>query len=343
MSKIAPQDFLFKSKQTPIIDVRSPGEYDQGHIPGAINLPLFTNEERAIVGTIYKQTSKEAAILKGLEIVGPKMADFAKQALSLATNNHLLVHCWRGGMRSESMAWLFEKTGVKCDLLTGGYKAYRQYSATTLGSLTNLIVLEGHTGSGKTDIITELAKLNQQTIDLEALACHRGSSFGGIGMLPQPTTEQFQNNLFEKINNMNPTMPIWVEGESKAIGKVFLPVPFWESMSKAFVFDVEIPKSERVKQLVKDYACLDAQHMEAAILRLEKRLGGLNAKNCIDWFRGGEFHKVADLLLDYYDKTYQHSAEKNYPKRHIIKLPTTESIQNAQRLKQQLDATQQQL
>ena len=212
MQKIEPEVFLEQSEQLSIIDVRSPGEFGEGHIPGAVNMPLFDNDERAVIGTLYKRQGKNTAVLKGLEIVGPKMAAFAKQAMKLAVDNKILVHCWRGGMRSESMAWLFEKVGLDCQLLEGGYKAYRSFCVAQMESIKSVVILKGSTGSGKTEILEELQRRQEQMVDLEGMAHHRGSSFGGIGQLPQPTTQQFQNDLYAALAPLSFEQRIWVEG-----------------------------------------------------------------------------------------------------------------------------------
>ena len=187
MSKvIQAQEFLKLSAKYPIIDVRSPAEYDNAHIPGALSLPLFSNDERAAVGTIYKQCGKVKAVSKGLEIAGPKLSSFAKFALSLKTD-HLLIHCWRGGMRSSSMAWLIETLGIKCTLLEGGYKSYRSHIRAELAKPFKIALLGGYTGSGKTELLQHLHNNNQQIIDLEAIAKHKGSAFGAIGQPQQPS------------------------------------------------------------------------------------------------------------------------------------------------------------
>jgi len=194
--QLSVDDFLKEAAHLPVIDVRSPGEYDHAHIPHAINIPLFDNEERAKVGTRYKQVGKDSAVLLGLELVGPKLADFVKKARRLnLTGQEVLVHCWRGGMRSGSFAWLLNTAGIKARTLEGGYKAYRSQVLAAFAEPARMIY-GGKTGSGKTEILHELAKQGEQVIDLEALANHKGSSYGAIGQEPQPSSEQFENKLF---------------------------------------------------------------------------------------------------------------------------------------------------
>jgi len=318
MQVLPPEEFLLKAETIPVIDVRSPGEYQEGHITGAINIPMFSDDERAIVGTIYKKSGRIPAIKKALEITGPKMAELGNEALEYAKNGELLVHCWRGGMRSESMAWLFERLDIKCSVLLGGYKVYRNHLLESLGSMTNLCVIEGHTGSGKTDILHELDKLGEQVIDLEGLANHRGSAFGGIGLGAQPTSQQFHNDIYNIFRRMDKTKRIWVEGESHTIGKVFLPETLWESMNNAFVVELIVPRKFRIERIVEVYGSLDSEKIENSIGKIEKRLGS-NRKNIIlENYRAGKIALVADMLLDYYDKSYQFGREKSKRERKKI-------------------------
>ncbi len=311
MQKKGAELFLKTSKSFPVIDVRSPKEFKEGHLPGAVNLPLFSDEERAVVGTLYKKQGKDKAVLKGLEIVGPKMAFFAQEGMRLSVCGKAFLHCWRGGMRSESMAWLFEKVGLECCVLKGGYKAYRAYCVEQMAHINSLVVLKGFTGSGKTEILKELRCRGEQVIDLENIARHRGSSFGGIGQAPQPTTQQFQNDLFHALSELSLNRPVWVEGESKSIGRVYVPDVFWELMQNARVVEIVVPFAVRVSRLLREYAALDALEMEVAILRLQKRLGHERTMKILDFFRAKDYENAASLLLAYYDKTYKY-ADSNY-------------------------------
>ena len=309
MLKLEAKDFLNEGVSLPIIDVRSPQEFAEGHIPSALNMPIFDNAERAVVGTLYKQKGKQEAVIKGLEFVGPKMAEFATQALALADNGRVLVHCWRGGMRSESMAWLFEKVGLDVRILIGGYKAYRRYCVEQMKSYSNIVVLKGFTGSGKTEMLYELRKQGQQMVDLEGLANHRGSAFGGIGQGIQPTTQQFQNELFHVLSCLDPHKHVWVEGESKPIGRIYIPDVFWEMMQEALVVEVDVPFDCRVDRLVNDYAQLDPDAMLAAIAQLEKRLGNQRMNEVAQAFQQKDYRATAAMLLTYYDKGYSHSSK----------------------------------
>lgn len=296
--------FLEKSVTIPVIDVRSPAEFLKGHIPGAYNIPLFTNEERATIGTLYVQKGKQEAVVTGLEIVGPKMKYFVLEAKKLAVNNHLLVHCWRGGMRSNSMAWLFEQTGLRTTTLKGGYKAYRRFVIENINSELNLIVIGGMTGSGKSEILRELKKIGEQILDLEALANHKGSAFGAIGQPLQPTQEQFENNLFSEFRILDCQKTTWVEDESFSIGRNQLPKGLFEKMQKTRVVQISLDKQERVKRLVKEYACFSKDLLAESIKKIEKRLGFDQAKFALEALDENNFELVAEITLRYYDKAY---------------------------------------
>jgi tRNA 2-selenouridine synthase len=332
-------DFM-KLSDLPIIDVRSPGEFSEGHIPGALNMPLFTDEERAIVGTIYKNNGRIPAVEKGLQIVGPKMADFAQKALEIAQKGELRVHCWRGGMRSESMAWLFERVGLKCHLLVGGYKAYRNLLLESVGVLPNLIVMEGYTGSGKTEILKELRNLGEQVIDLEGFANHRGSAFGGIGQETQPSTQQFQNLIFNEILTFDRTRRVWIEGESLSVGRVFLPDPLWKAMNSALNIEIQVSRKDRIQRLVDEYGTLPSQDMENAISTIVQRLGSQAMNEILQNYRDKNLFAVADKLLSYYDQAYLYSREKFKKKVNGITLSSNDSILNAKQLIKEISTFQ---
>jgi tRNA 2-selenouridine synthase len=307
------REFLQQSISKPVIDVRSPGEYAQGHIPGAVSIPLFTDEERAKVGTKYKQVNKEAALLAGLDIVGPKMSGFVKKSQKIASKGEVLVHCWRGGMRSGSFAWLLQTAGLKVDTLQKGYKAYRTEVLQFFGNPFQLLILGGKTGSGKSELLRELALQGEQVLDLEALAHHKGSSFGAIGELPQPTVEQFENELHKVLSQMNPEKRIWVEDESFTIGTVRIPLAFYQQMRNSPVVFIDVPKELRIKRLVEDYADCHPSLLEAALERIRKRLDGVLYKQALEALAVMDYAKVADLSLYYYDKAYLHGLSKREP------------------------------
>ena len=300
--------FLEKGQNCPILDVRSPAEYDRGHIPGALSLPLFSNEERSIVGTLYLQKGSKEAMMKGLELVGPKMKEFVRQATELTPEGEIAIYCWRGGMRSNSMAWLFNTAGMKSHTLEGGYKAWRRHIHDFFAQhVPNLVVVGGMTGTGKTEILEEIEKRGGQIIHLERLASHKGSVFGHLGMPPQPSTEQFENELYSCLSVLKTGEPVFVEDESLAIGQVFIPRPFYSQMSSARFVNVVVPFKERVKRLVESYTGGETTSLIDSISRIERRLGSENASLAKKLIMEAHMEKAVEIVLEYYDKVYARS------------------------------------
>ncbi|MDD4655717.1 MAG: tRNA 2-selenouridine(34) synthase MnmH [Bacteroidales bacterium] len=338
MSKeIQIEKFLELSNTTPIIDVRSPAEYEQAHIPGALNLPLFSNEERELVGTIYKQKGKVKAVTAGLEIVGPKLVTFTKFALSLKSES-ILIHCWRGGMRSASMAWLLETVELKCNILTGGYKSYRTYIREQLEKPYNIVLLGGFTGSGKTDLLKILDANGRQIIDLEGIAHHKGSAFGAIGQTAQPSTEMFENILYEQLSKLDPTQPIWVEDESHNIGRDFIPEPFWLQMRKSPLVVVDATFKQRVERLIRDYGGFPAEKLKASIQKIEKRLGYDKCKLALEACENNNLDTAAEICLLYYDKAYKNQLVNRFGDKLGTLPQITFDPSNSQEIIEQLDS-----
>ncbi|MFD2932480.1 tRNA 2-selenouridine(34) synthase MnmH [Spirosoma flavum] len=334
VNQLSVNEFLEKAQSLPVIDVRSPGEYDRAHIPGAVSIPLFNNDERDQVGTKYKNAGKDAAVLMGLNFVGPKLSDFVKQSKKLnPQSKEVLVHCWRGGMRSGSFAWLLDTAGLTVSILTGGYKAYRNTALSSFAEPLKLIILGGKTGSGKTDILKELARQGEQIIDLEGLAHHKGSTYGAIGQLPQPVTEQFENQLFRTLKPLDANRRIWLEDESRNIGSCFIPMPLWQQMQVAPVALVNIPKDKRVNRLVAEYAGIDHNLLVEATERIRKRLGGKVTKDALTALIHQDYATVADLTLDYYDKAYLHGlSQRDAAQIYPIEIGEDNPTQTAQQL-----------
>lgn len=344
VEKINIDQFLELAKHHPVIDVRSPGEYNHAHIPGAFSLPLFTDSERAEVGTAYKQKSRELAIKIGLDFFGPKMRKMVEEAEAIrnrefgirnkepGTQNEaleikdapkfptpdskLLIYCWRGGMRSGAVSWLLDFYGFKIYTLVGGYKKYRNHVLDSFKKPLQFKILGGYTGSGKTYTLKELERRGEKIIDLEDLANHKGSAFGNIGLPQQPTQEMFENFLAAKLRmidekwqmadrtNHHSTTNIWVEDESQRIGLVNIPSEFWKTMRTAPVYFLDIPFEERLKHLVTEYGNLDKQKMIDAMSRIKDRLGGLETKNAITYLESNNTIESFRILLKYYDKWY---------------------------------------
>lgn len=306
------EDFLALRTSFPVLDTRSPGEFDSGHMANAINVPLFDNEERARVGTAYKQQSKHEAIKLGLEIVGPKMVGFIETAEKL-DSKQLLIHCWRGGMRSKSVAWLMETYGFQVTTLAGGYKAYRNAVLDYFNQPLSLLVLTGATGSRKTAVLHALREMGEQVIDLEGLANHNGSSFGNQLSTGQPTTEQFQNDLFESFRILNPAKRIWIEDESFTIGRVKLIEQLYSQKQQAPHILIHLPMEARVKALVEDYGKIPSEKLVIATNQIAERLGKNKALEAIELIKTGKLPDAVHIILEYYDKTYTKGIRKKSP------------------------------
>jgi tRNA 2-selenouridine synthase len=311
IEKINTNKFFQLRKTIPIIDVRSPAEFKKGHIPEALNIPLFNNEERAVVGTAYKQKGRKKAVKEGLKFVGPKMVEILQKAEEIAgPEKKLIVHCWRGGMRSESMAWLFSRGEIKCYVLEGGYKNYRNTLREKMKKHAQIFILGGYTGSGKSELLKELKEMGEQVIDLESKAHHKGSAFGAIGQQEQYSTEQFENLVFEKWKNLDPSGPIWIEDESKMIGRNSIPDELFSQMRSSPVIKIIIDKKERIKRLMEEYATFENEILIQTIRKIRKRLGGLNCQKAEKAVYEGDFYTAIDIVLTYYDKAYEYGLKK---------------------------------
>jgi tRNA 2-selenouridine synthase len=321
----------FLTLNLPLVDVRSPGEFLKGHIPGAVSIPLFTDAERAQVGTLYKQVSAERAMEAGLRYVHPKLDDYILHSNKAAPDGYIAVHCWRGGMRSRAFAGHLSDNGFKeVYVITGGYKAFRNHVLSYFDTPFRLWIIGGYTGSGKTDILQYLSESGQQTVNLEGLAHHKGSSFGAMGQEEQPTSEQFENNLFEVFRKLDSNLPIWLEDESHNIGGVNIPINLYTQMKKNPVFFLDIPKEKRALRLLEEYASFEPELIGDAIRRISKRLGGQHTKSALQFLEEQNFYDLAMIVLTYYDKSYRkglqfHDSDQVY----TISLNETDPIENA--------------
>ena len=324
-----------------IIDVRSPGEYAHAHIPNAFSLPLFTDEERAAIGTTYKQESREAAIKLGLPFFGTKMQNMIEQVEKWSahyekTNDKkptILVHCWRGGMRSAAVAWLLDLYGFKTEQLTDGYKAYRNWVLAQFEKNYSMKVLGGYTGSGKTEILLQLKKSKLPVIDLEGLANHKGSAFGALGQNQQDSQEQFENNLAGALFHISATHAcFWIEDESQRIGTNMLPASFFKNLRNSICYFIDIPFESRLQFIVQAYGKFAVADLIAATLRIQKRLGGLETKTAVNLLVENNIEGAFSILLKYYDKVYLKNIETAaIPKFKTEKIVASEvhSIHNA--------------
>ncbi len=379
--KITISEFLERAPTHLVLDVRSPGEYTHAHIPGAYSLPLFTDEERAVVGTTYKKQSRERAIKTGLDFFGPRMRKMIEEVEGwmkearkgaqvadgrwrenrtgnneqgtenrergtgngeLSTFNHqpstfnrlpLLVHCWRGGMRSAGVAWLLDLYGFEVYTLVGGYKAYRKWVREQFEKVYSLQVLGGYTGSGKTPVLHQLRELGESILDLEALAHHKGSAFGALGEPPQPTQEMFENRLAQALAAASGRpAPLWLEDESQRIGNMKIPDPFWHQMRKSPVYFLDVPFEERLNYLTAEYGSHPKEKLVNAVIRIQKRLGGLETKNAIHHLLDDNHRDCFRILLKYYDKWYAnglHNRENLHSLLHTIACTGVQTETNA--------------
>ncbi len=310
MGVVADARAFLESNQLPIVDVRSPGEFQQGHIPHAKNVPLLDDAERAEIGKLYKKSGTDAAIARGHKLVGIKIPKLLDAVGQIAAGTDVLVHCWRGGLRSEGFAGLLEENGFQTTVLRGGYKAYRKHVHDCLAEPRRIVILSGHSGAGKTRLLKLLSDAGEQVIDLERLASHRGSVFGGIDLPPQPTVEQFENNLWQQWRELDPDKPVWIEGESQSIGRVFIPHVLWKQMSDAPSIFVQADRDQRVQFLVEEYGQLPAEDLAAAIGKISKRLGGARLRDALEALDRDDVHTFAGLALEYYDKAYMNALNK---------------------------------
>ncbi|MDB5109120.1 MAG: tRNA 2-selenouridine(34) synthase MnmH [Mucilaginibacter sp.] len=330
---IAISDFLLLKNQVALADVRTPAEFEQGHIPGAFNLPLFSNEERVKVGTTYKQVGREEAILLGFDLTGSKWSGFIQQALEVAPDKKIGVHCWRGGMRSGAMAWALNMYGFEVYLIEGGYKNYRRWVLQQFEADYQLWVLGGMTGSGKTKLLHQFMAMGEQVIDLEDLAQHQGSSYGTMNKMVQPTQEQFENNLANQLSKLNRHRKIWVEDESLTIGKRSIPNPFWHQMRDAVLIDLKVNAAQRVKSLVQEYGELDKDFLVACTERIRKRLGPEQTKHAIAAIRENRMEDFIRLVLVYYDKAYRTGlSRRNAAQLFSVEITSDDIINNANQI-----------
>ncbi|MFI3295251.1 MAG: tRNA 2-selenouridine(34) synthase MnmH [Rikenellaceae bacterium] len=300
------EDFLGNPNAL-IIDVRTPAEYALGHIRGAYNMPIFENDERAEVGTIYKKISRNRAVERGLEIVGGKLARFVREAREVAQGRDIYLYCWRGGMRSGSMQWLLSTAGLKVSLLKGGYKRFRSDFESQLDKPWKFMTLGGRTGCGKSDILREIEAQGEQMLDLEALANHKGSAFGGMGLGEQPTTEEFINRIHYKLRSFDPSRVIWCEGESILIGHVYIPERLFKMLGSSPSINFDLDLECRIERLVAEYGGFEMEDLSTAFLRIRKRLGNDNLKLAQEALKVGDVATAARIALIYYDKSYAHS------------------------------------
>jgi tRNA 2-selenouridine synthase len=301
-----------------LIDVRTPLEFADDHIPGAINAPVLSNEERVTIGTMYKQVSPFDASREGAAMVARNIARHLETVFADRPRNwRPLVYCWRGGMRSASMTLMMNMIGWRARQLDGGYKTYRTDVVAALGTLPprfDFVVLAGHTGSGKTRLLHALAQEGAQTLDLEGLAVHRGSLLGAMPDAPQPSQKSFDTALIGALRGLDPTRPVFVEAESRRIGLVTLPESLMTSIrGAARCVEVRVPVDERVELLMQEYGHLLAQpdHFRTQLLRLVPLHGKAVVDQWLSLLDGGEQRALSQALITrHYDPAYTRSSRR---------------------------------
>jgi tRNA 2-selenouridine synthase len=339
VKRISITEFVSMMDQYPILDVRSPSEYAHAHMKNAHSLPLFSDDERKVVGTAYKQQGKQPAIKLGLKYFGVKMASMVSEVEALLAaspdpnNKVVLVHCWRGGMRSAGVAWLLDLYGYTVYTLAGGYKAYRNWVLAQFAVKYHFKVIGGYTGSGKTETLHALQALTEPVIDLEGIAHHKGSAFGNLGQPVQPSQEQFENLLAPSLYKFSEGHSyIWIEDESRRIGLVNIPPQLFEQIRKSKLYFLDIPFSQRLQFILKGYGKFEKDKLMTAILRIKKKLGGLETKNAINFLIEDDVESSFNILLTYYDKLYLKGAynrENAETLIHKIEVPAVDPSENA--------------
>jgi len=304
LQQIDIETYSKRTEHVCLLDARSEAEFLKGHIPGAVSFPLLNNQERVLVGTCYKTKGSFEAVVLGYELVAPKFAKMIKNAHMAFGKNKLIIHCWRGGLRSQILGNLLASAGFDVSIITGGYKAYRQFVQQGFETVHNVKVIGGFTGSGKTDLLYALRLKGEQFIDLEGLANHHGSAFGGIGKGLQPTQEQFENNFFSLLHLQDKTKAIWVEDESRLIGKIQIPDSFFLQIRKAPLFFIESSLDERINTIIENYAKHDVNELIKATKQISKKLGDLRTRSAIEALQNNDFQAWVKEVLFYYDKAY---------------------------------------
>ena len=299
-----------------IIDVRSPSEFAEDHVPGAISLPVLEDAERAEVGTIYVQDSRFRARRIGAALVARNIARHLETALADKPGGFRpLVYCWRGGQRSGAMATILAQVGWRTAVLAGGYKTYRRYVQARLyddAPALRLVLIDGRTGSGKTELLGRLASRGVQTLDLEALAEHRGSVFGGLGRA-QPSQKMFESRLLAALDGLDPARPIVVEAEASKIGDRMVPPTLWQAMSVAPRIAVTAPAAERARHLAGAYADIvtDRAAFETSLARLPIHIGAKTLEAWRALADAGDLAALAQGLIEaHYDPAYDRASRK---------------------------------
>jgi len=299
-----------------IIDVRSPSEFVEDHLPGSINLPVLDDFERSEVGTLFKQIDPFIARKKGAVLISHNIAKHIDTFTEKSKDWRPLVYCWRGGQRSTSMALVMHEIGWPVTLLRGGYKAYRKEIQNGLNRMildTEFIVITGPTGCGKTDLLAEIARRGQQVLDLEALACHRGSILGAEPEKNQPSQKLFETRLYDALRNFDQTKPVFIESESSKIGDIHLPKQLFQSLIDARAIAVDCERAKRAQYSIERYSHLTeaSENTESLIKQLRFRHGERQIDEWVQFIAKKQWTELAESLLEHhYDPAYRHSQRR---------------------------------
>lgn len=293
------------------VDVRSESEYVEDHIPQAVNIPVFNNGERAMVGTVYKDEGPEAARKLGLEIVSPKLPGIVQAITEAALQRPIVLYCWRGGLRSHSLAAILDLMNLHVYRLIGGYKRFRRWINAYFGQTSlpfKLVVLHGLTGTGKTHVINQLKECGAGVIDLEDLANNRGSVFGNVGLPDQPSQKKFESALWFELKKNERHRYVIVECESRRIGKLTLPLLLSNNMKEGRHILLYDTLPNRVYRIIHEYdACLNKDELIKALHRLKDRIGNEKIFTLGKLIEAGNYYPVVEeLLVNYYDPLYRY-------------------------------------
>jgi tRNA 2-selenouridine synthase len=293
-----------------IADVRTPLEFAEDHIPGAINIPLLSNEERIEIGILHKQQGPYVARVRGLELTAHKFPAITHEVAEAAEGKDILAYCWRGGLRSKTVATILELAGFKAFQLHGGYKAFRNHVSSYFEDFTPkgpLVVLHGMTGIGKTTLLSILNRDGESVIDLEGVACHRGSAFGSLGISQEHITQKhFETLLWNAFRNLPDKNPVFIEGESRRIGKLYLPGNLYEVMQASCKVWCTASIETRVKRLTEEYGKEEyRQELSDSLLKIKKKLGGEKFAEINSYLNEWNMEMfMQELIVSYYDKLY---------------------------------------
>ena len=311
---IDPSD-IYRFDKKILVDIRSPQEFEEFHIPGAVNVPLFDNEEKRLIGYVYRNRGVEKAKELGEEIAKRKLEEFYRTFKELKEKyENVIVYCWRGGMRSQGMCEAMSSMGLDLFRLRGGYRAYRQFILKDMERIMEdirFLVLTGKTGVGKTKVLRELKRRGYPVLDLEDLAKDRGSVFGSVGIKSQVSQKMFDPLLYEELRKIGKGL-VFVEDESRRIGNLYIPDPVWEKKNEGIYVEVKASLERRVENILEDYTSEEGWEEEAleAVKKIKKYLGPQRFEYLMEKFEEKDYREIVRFLIEeYYDRKYRRFGE----------------------------------